>query len=263
MRKLSMIAALIIIAATSCQKNEFEDDDIETIDQSIVDEIASLGFNVQEIRKIPEGYLVEGDIILTAEYLKGVRGNNHELVVGESEHYTTYNLVTGLPRTITIRVNSSLPARYFEATDSAIARFNALGLDIDFARVTTGGDILINGVISLVYLAAAGFPSSSGDPYHTVNVNRLFLDSYNINTLVSIIAHEVGHTIGFRHTDYMDRSYSCGGSFYDEGEADVGAVHIPGTPTTASADSWMLSCISNGVNRPFTAADIIALQYIY
>jgi hypothetical protein len=76
------------------------------------------------------------------------------------------------------------------------------------------------------------------------------------------MAHEMGHCIGFRHTDYMNRAYSCGGSTYNEGSAGVGAIHIPGTPTGPSASSWMLAC-SNGGNRPFTSADRTALNYLY
>ncbi|WP_262510258.1 zinc-dependent metalloprotease [Sediminitomix flava] len=33
---------------------------------------------------------------------------------------------------------------------------------------------------------------------------------YNLGNLTIIIAHEIGHCIGFCHTDYMDRSFSCG-----------------------------------------------------
>ena len=77
------------------------------------------------------------------------------------------------------------------------------------------------------------------------------------------MAHELGHCIGFRHTDYMNRSYSCGGSAVNEGASTVGAVHIPGTPTGPSSGSWMLACIGSNVNRPFTSADRTALAYVY
>ena len=73
----------------------------------------------------------------------------------------------------------------------------------------------------------------------------------NINGLATTIAHEMGHCIGFRHTDYMDRSYSCGGAPDNEGDGGVGANHIPGTPTGPSANSWMLACGSPEGDRPF------------
>ena len=77
------------------------------------------------------------------------------------------------------------------------------------------------------------------------------------------MAHEIGHAIGFRHTDYMNRSYSCGGSPVNEGSAGVGAIHVPGTPTGPDPNSWMLSCIGSGQNRPFNANDRTALNYLY
>jgi hypothetical protein len=87
--------------------------------------------------------------------------------------------------------------------------------------------------------------------------------STNVNYIATIIAHELGHCIGFRHTDYMNRAYSCGGSYSNEGASTVGAVHIPGTPTGASSGSWMLACVGSGVNRPFTSYDVTALNYVY
>jgi hypothetical protein len=75
----------------------------------------------------------------------------------------------------------------------------------------------------------------------------------------------MGHCIGFRHTDYFNRSISCGGSPVNEGPAEpIGANHIPGTPTGASlsAGSWMLSCTGGG-NRPFNNDDKTALDYLY
>ena len=85
----------------------------------------------------------------------------------------------------------------------------------------------------------------------------------DVNYLASVLTHEMGHCIGFRHTDYMARQYSCGGKRkVNEGTAGVGAVLIPGTPSTPDAESWMLAC-SNGGNRLFNANDVIALNYLY
>ena len=61
----------------------------------------------------------------------------------------------------------------------------------------------------------------------------------------------------------MDRSYSCNGSPVNEGDGGVGAILIPGTPSGPDANSWMLACIGNGINRPFNNNDKTALSYLY
>jgi len=265
MRKLIKIAGfpvLLCFVLLSCKKNSKETL-VEPVSQDVLAQIAALGFSTDNVQPHSEGYLVEGDIVITKEHLNS-KPEKLTMRIAEVEQYRTYNLVTGLPRNITIRVASSLPARYVTAVNSAISRYNALGLRITFSRVTSGGNIVINPAPSgSGYLASAGFPTSSGNPYSSVLVNRSYLDTWNINTVTSIIAHEVGHCVGFRHTDYMNRAYSCGGSPVNEGASTVGAVHIPGTPTGPDANSWMLACIGNGVNRPFNANDIIALNYVY
>lgn len=265
MRKLIKIAGLPVLVCFvlfSCKKNSKEQV-VEPISQEILAKISGMGFSSKNVQLHSEGYLVEGDIVITKEHLNG-KSENLLMRVADEEQYRTNNLVTGLPRNLTIRVNSSLPARYITAVDGAISRYNALGLRITFSRVTSGGNIVINPAPSgSGYLASAGFPTSGGNPYNSVLVNRSYLDTWNINTVTSIIAHEVGHCIGFRHTDFANRAYSCGGSPVNEGASTVGAVHIPGTPTGADPNSWMLACIGNGVNRPFNANDIFALNYVY
>jgi hypothetical protein len=77
----------------------------------------------------------------------------------------------------------------------------------------------------------------------------------------------MGHCIGFRHTDYMNRSYS--GCLVDashpnnEGAGSEGANLVFATPSTPDPDSWMLACIGPFDNRPFTFYDIVALRYWY
>lgn len=162
---------------------------------------------------------------------------------------------------------------YGLALDDAIARFNSEPLEITFQRVATSGEADITfsrlgkrderrGV-----LGSAGFPTSSGDPYGQILMSGVLESTYglSVNGIATIMAHEMGHCIGFRHTDYFDRSISCGGSTSNEGDAGIGANHIPGTPTGADLEgngSWMLAC-TDGSNRPFTSADQTALDYLY
>ena len=257
--------ALLLIAGftiTSCKK-AVKEAEPNQIPGEVISKVSNLGFSTENIQKLDNGYLVEGDIILTDEYLNQ-QPNSPRLIIAQEEQYHTFNLVTGLPRTITVSVSGSLPASVSSAIDAAIARYNAEGLTLTFQRGgTSGGNIHFSTAPSGAgYIAAAGFPSSSGNPYHSVLFNTAYA-GWNASTLASICAHEMGHCIGFRHTDYMNRSYSCGGSAVNEGASNVGAIHIPGTPTTAENGSFMLACIGYLQNRNFTANDKEALAYLY
>lgn len=272
MKKVVMPFAVVCIAAVSfigCKKNATTASDDQAVSEQTLAQIKGLGFSTQNVQKVDEGYLVEGDIVLTPELLNSTP-DQKLLRVANSEQYRTTNLVLRLPRTITVLV-SNLGTAYIAGTDTAIARYNALGGQLHFVRVTSGTpDITIVGFsqgprFGYITLGSSGFPTASGDPYNQIKMNtNKFAYGSNPDVLYvgSVIQHELGHCIGFRHTDYMDRSYSCGGSYSNEGDAGVGAINIPGTPTTADPNSWMLAC-SNGGNRTFNANDVTAMNYLY
>jgi hypothetical protein len=253
------VAGIALFVISSCSKEVKEEPLTDDISQATLDRISSLGFSKNEVKKVDEGYLVEGDIILTDQDLRQPT-NSPTLRIANVEQYRTNNLVTSLPRTITVSSTSS-NANLIAAIDGAIARYNAENLQLNFQRVASGGNIVVRVVNTRQYIASAGFPSG-GNPYNTVNYAKAYLN-YSSGFMTTVLAHEMGHCIGFRHTDYMDRSYSCGGAYSNEGASTVGAVHIPGTPTTADPNSWMLACLSATTNRPFNANDKIALDYLY
>jgi hypothetical protein len=258
---LPFAAAILVFAGLySCSKTN-EDQASSALSQEVRDAIYNLNFNPDDAYAYEDGYIVEGDIFLTKENLaEGLA--NHQCNTPDAEQYRTTNLVNaGGGRNITISVSDRLSQAYVDATNEAIARYNARNLLLTFSNVgTTGGEIHIvkgNGP----YLASAGFPSG-GNPYGEVKVNPTQMNGQPLATKASIIAHELGHCIGFRHTDYFNRSLSCG-TGGNEGAGDVGAIHIAGTPTGFDANSWMLACICSGCNRPFNNNDQSALNTLY
>ncbi len=257
-------ATLLIV---SCEKNDASAPANDVVSPAAISLIKKLGFGTADLQKVDGGYLVEGDIFLSENDLNRTFAYQF-LKIAETEQYRTTQLVTGLPRTITVSLDSRLTstAGYVAALDELVARYNALNLTIQFSRVASGGNIIFsrgNGS----YLASAGFPTATGAPYNSVKVNSTAIGSGTsttfINYLASILAHEAGHCIGFRHTDFADRSYSCGGAVTNEGASTVGAILIPGTPSGPDPNSWMLACVGANQNRPFNANDITALNFLY
>ncbi|MGZ8537316.1 MAG: M57 family metalloprotease [Flavisolibacter sp.] len=269
-----MAICAIALSLASCKKNSKESA-IDEISPSTLAQIHALGFSNEGAQKVAGGYLVEGDIILSESDLKAAP-QSPNLIVAKEEQYRTFNLVSTTKHpTIKVALNNSSTqheAAFSAALDEAIRRYNAEGLSISFTRVspTQSPDITVVAYYQVSnVLGSAGFPNTAGDPYNAVNMNTYWYGTgtttTNVNYIGTIMAHELGHCIGFRHTDYMNRAYSCGGRRQNEGQANngVGAVHIPGTPTGGDPNSWMLACVGSNVNRPFNTNDKVALGYVY
>jgi hypothetical protein len=277
MRKIIYPAALMIMLvalAINCKKSSSPEATASELTQEEKAMVASAGFNSDWAERTADGsYLIEGDILLSKTQLQDMAGvtPTNELIIANEEHYRTTNLVnTSGSRVITVRLGSGFPSHYSAGLDQALARYNSLNLTISFQRVSTGGEIVISAANlgrvpggGCVLGQAAGFPSGGNpSPGFTLSTNRCATNYLSTAAKVDeVIAHEMGHCIGFRHTDYMNRS-SCGQNS-NEGTAGVGAIHIEGTPetVTGSYNSWMMACVNN--DPSLTPTDALALQTIY
>lgn len=270
MKKVNSILALAIgVFAFACQVEEGVSPVTSEIPQDIQNKVLQLGFNPEGMRAFQNGYLVEGDIYLTEASMTDMK---YPVQLTE-EHYHTTNLVTGMPRVLSVYMDPGFDSYMQNAFDLALSRYNALNLDLSFQRSNSAGadiDILSFYENSNTLGFSAGFPTAGGDPASPIQLNtRYYNSSTQRGDAATVIAHEIGHAIGFRHTDYMARRISCGGgpSGGNEGSAGVGAIWIPGTPQStrdvkAAAPSWMLAC-SDGTDRAFTSDDVVALTTLY
>ncbi len=275
---LLLMAALVFSACSEDAETEAQIEEanlVKPVPQKVVEQVQDLGLNHNFIRYdeffFPDGsseerLFIEEDIVMTEKQLAEMAASLDADPL--AKQYRTSNLVQQ-GRNITIIGYTGgggygLSSRARTALQWAVNNYNRLsGVSISFTLTfgTNYGDkdmVVYNNPAQSGAGGSAGFPSA-GLPYKWVQIYGL--NSYSTNVNEHVITHEIGHSVGFRHTDYFSRQ-SCGQNV-NEGSAGVGAIHVAGTPTGYDSTSVMLACFSASEDGEFNANDITALRNMY
>jgi len=257
---------------------QFENSGVPVTEQKILDLVNSLeldeGLVTRKIMEYPDGtsqekIIIGGDIAVTLDELNDMS----KAVSRDEKQYRTQNLVTGSNRTIDILGftgnRQGLSNRARNGLRDAVRNYNRLsGVSLNFRLSFGSSQNAINNADMVVFDdsinesgsgGVAGFPTSAGRPHKFIAIFNL--GSFSRNVHEHVITHEIGHSVGFRHTDWFNRASCSNGS--NEGQAGVGAIHISGTPTGNDGSSVMNACFSSTENGEFNANDRRALRRIY
>lgn len=275
--KITIAIAIVAIfgIAQSCSDQAIKPDMPQGITDQLRAEFTALGFDASDLKIVDRynpltgetetNYLLEGDIHISPASFEEMKNSQIHHIGAMGEQYRTYNLVSS-PRTISVigytGGSNALTSKMRTALQNAVANYNALNMGLSFTltfAASTNADIVVYRVGGSAG-GSAGFPSG-GNPYKWV---QIFSQTNNYSTDVNehVMTHEIGHCLGLRHTDWFNRSLSCG-SGGSEGSGGVGAVHIPNTPSGFDVNSVMLSCFSSSEDGEFGNYDRVALEYLY
>jgi hypothetical protein len=227
--------------------------------QEIIGNLMKAGFPADDIMN------VDGVVYVGRDAEVSLAASREMLQAGDSpeEQYRTNNLISSSLTKICID-GSTFSGNFSVALDEAIRNYDEQPLSFAMARApSTGCSFTINAVILPGGDGGrSGFPSG-GLPFGTINISD-GLASLAIDTIEHVITHEIGHTLGLRHSDFFNRKISCGGFEINEGAGPEGAILIPGTPSGAAVGgSLMNSCFRPFEVGEFTATDRIALRALY
>jgi hypothetical protein len=259
----NMIKRAIVLAATcsafvfgcASEGNSTEDT------QEIIDNLVQSGIQRDDIMVV-DGVVYAGhDAAVNLEASREMIGDPSE----GHEQYRTTNLVGTAVTTICVN-GAAFTGVFSTALNNAIANYNGQNLRFTMRRTTgsaTGCSATITARVSGGTGGSSGFPSG-GRPFNTINIGSGLQSGFPTATVTHVITHELGHTIGFRHSDFFNRSISCGGAATNEGNGGVGSILIPGTPSGATVGgSIMNSCFRQNETGRFTGTDVTALQALY
>jgi hypothetical protein len=232
--------------------------------QEIIDNLVQAGFPIDDIQ------VYDGLVYVGRDAQVSLQASREMLQVDASadgeEQYRTTNLVSTAVTNICVN-GAAFTGKFSTALTNAIANYNAQPIRWHMTRTsgsTSGCNAVITARVSSGTGGSSGFPSG-GLPFNTINIGSgLQSSTFPTSTVTHVITHELGHTVGFRHSDFFNRSISCGGAATNEGDGGVGAILIPGTPSGATVGgSIMNSCFRTTETGRFTSTDVTALNTLY
>lgn len=218
MKKLLFLAALATVILTNACKpsddaNSVNAEEIQLMKQFLT---STYGFKPESIQEFEDRLVVEGDQCFHMDHFwENFSGlSDHEFVVeaaqssdiaSDRKHYR-YSYLVKNSKNVVITVLPAVPLVWRNALASAVSDWNALGggltFSIQYSTYSKWGTINVSMKnLPVGTYAEAFYPSSNGYPGSNLYINPYYTNKLNANSKTGVLAHEIGHTIGIRHTD--------------------------------------------------------------
>ncbi len=239
----------MLLAIISCKKDS---NNIEVIDENkdVLMYIKSLGYSESSIKDVGNEYVVQGDI----SFPKNMKIPENKSLKVEAPMILQDKLMSTDPNAGSSKVSQSYTGHLVSVDNRINVRVfidpsivnltneinNAIGIwnsvtqaGISFSIVSGGTyDILIVNEIFNAY-GRARFPlNGSAGSLVRINSQQMLNDGLNSIQISTVVAHELGHTIGFRHTDWNGNESSIG---VDDIGTQVNAFDVPNAGGTVSS----------------------------
>ena len=197
-------------------------------DQSLSNFMEKNGILTANIEKIDDGYILDDCILISHQKLSiwDSLNNNPNF---QTKTQSIITVPSNEIRTITYRISSEIPFEMKNLINEVINSYNSIrNFNIKFQSTQLSNEELLfqNGNSGL---GRADWPTNGNSGrFVQLNVNSLNNSIYTDAQRKFVIAHEIGHIMGFRHTDWIEQNEGLYG--FDDGYYTfIGASLIPAT----------------------------------
>lgn len=256
--KKALIALMIMFLLVACESSATNDaaSEYEADNALITNHLKENGFSVRHLEFTNDRVMIQDAGWDRAELLADIKTR---------EQYSTNYLVSASNASnITVSLRG-LTSEWADIARFAMAEWNAIpGSNLRFVETSKKrGNITMKmgNLGTQGTLASASFPNRRGKPGNSITVNTV---NYGLSLSEKrfTMVHEMGHCIGFRHTNWFDRNSDGNATTNDnEGVSSYGANHIPGTPTGLDPNSVMNAIVDAWSG--FGNYDKVATAYLY
>jgi hypothetical protein len=254
----SLILFFLILFLTSCTKNL----DLNPNDSNDLSSLKALkeSFGQSSIKSFGSKYLIQGDMVVDKSDINLISDkisskNNRTSNIRSQQAYESKVTVNSI--SVYIDPSITINSDWVNAVNVATSDWNSIsnfGLQFSVNTTNSSSDIsIIGGTVPTDEIVIADLPIS-GAPGATITID--LSQSASTDYMRLKIAHALGHTIGFRHTDYYGES---------------GITYIPGSvPATSSNSNPDFISVMNSTPNfyvqqwiGFSPQDLLSIRTVY